>query len=210
MHSLVDESSQNLQILTYPSFLSLSSTKTNEDDKDRVSAIRRVFAPFIGIVITNGGTQEPYKQLEALQSCLVHINKLKIFRLDLPTCGPWLRHCAYAHARKLLNVPQPVVSDETQNDPHVGKSRPETTTDYNETYHAILCRTLRTVLMTTRRETLSRTPNHLFRRSRPRNLRRNDSEVRFFYTLPRIILLIYSTEYNQHLIAPVVLQFLLH
>jgi len=38
-------------------------------------------------------------------------------RFKLPTCGPWLRHCAYAHARRLLNVPQP---DETQNDPHVG------------------------------------------------------------------------------------------
>ena len=45
----------------------------------------------------------------------------------LPTCGPWLRHCAYAHAPGTLNVPQPtfpqrcvVLAPGTQNYPHVG------------------------------------------------------------------------------------------
>ena len=45
---------------------------------------------------------------------------------ELPTGGPWLRHCAYPHALGALNVPQlvwVVLVPGAQNDPHVGKSR---------------------------------------------------------------------------------------
>jgi len=54
---------------------------------------------------------------------VVLIEIARVYKLPLPTarCGPWLRHCASAHAPGALNVSQPgmVLAQGAQNHPHV-------------------------------------------------------------------------------------------